>query len=117
MCGVRPQDTWTDCGKHKAIKKQKTGVALKSRKGALHVVKLEDFVRAYDLTAWMDDNVFTAEYTGKTSKKMGPGRARSKGTIAGLTWQRSGIMPDGKLGPPVRGQYHRLCHEQHQNDD
>ena len=103
------QDTWTDCAKHKSIKKQKTGAALKTRKGKqLHVVTFEDFIRAYNLTAWMEDNVFCAEYTGGTSRKMGPGRKRSKGTIAGLTHQHVGFMPDGKLGPPVRGQFRRL---------
>lgn len=44
----------------------------------------------------------------RQSRQQGPGRARAKGSIAGLTQQHIGVMPDGKLGPPVRGLYHRL---------
>jgi hypothetical protein len=103
------QDTWTDSAKDKAIKKQKTGAALKARKGnAMHVVKFLDFVEAYGLTEMVESSVFCAAYTGSKSKKLAPGRGRAKSTIAGLTYQHCGFEPDGKLGPPVRGQYHAL---------
>ncbi len=88
-------DLWTGSNKELAIKKQKTGAR---KADNLHIVLFKDFINHFKLDYKVQRSVFTARYEGKQTAKMGPGKARSKGTIAGSTLGRDNPLdPAGKM--------------------
>ena len=85
-------DLWTGSAKELAIKKQKTGAR---KADNLHIVLFKDFINHFSLDHKVQRSLYCARYTGGTSSKLGPGKGRSKGTLAGLTLGRND--PTGKL--------------------
>ena len=97
-------DLFRGSGKQQAIEKQRGICAAGNRPaGTLHIVSLHAFIEKYGITQEVEDNCFCAKFDGRKSKKAGPGRARSKAMLPGLTLGRLG--PGCKL-VNLKGLYH-----------